>query len=162
MASLVVNHHDSQTAYRRRFLRCRIECPERFDCAHRRRESNGLFTLSTVEGVYPERFIPSLSRKVEGLYYVHMYFVYMMKNSYDDLYIGITEDPQQRLNYHNENRGALFTKRDSKFQIVFLEKHPALADARRREIQIKKWRRDKKEYLIERYKAGLPTKLNHY
>ena len=89
-----------------------------------------------------------------------MHFVYMLKNSYGDLYVGVTKDPEQRVQYHNENRGALFTKRDYKFEIVFLEEYPALADARKREIQIKKWRRDKKEILIEKYKKGLPTKLS--
>jgi putative endonuclease len=87
-----------------------------------------------------------------------MYFVYMLKNSYDDLYIGITRDPNQRLAYHNESRGAQFTRRESKFEIVLLEKYPILAAARKREVQIKKWRRDKKEMLIQRYLHGLPTK----
>jgi len=87
-----------------------------------------------------------------------MYFVYMIKNSYDDLYVGITDNPEQRLKYHNEKRGALFTKRDSKFNIVFLEPHETLQPARVREIQIKKWRRDKKEFLIALYEKGLPTK----
>lgn len=87
-----------------------------------------------------------------------MYFLYMLKNSYDDLYVGITDNPEQRLKYHNENRGALFTKRDSKFAIVFTEEHATLAEARKREIQIKKWRREKKEMLIERYQHGLSTR----
>lgn len=87
-----------------------------------------------------------------------MYFVYMIKNSYDDLYVGITDNPEQRLKYHNEKRGALFTKRDSKFENVFLEPHETLQQARAREVQIKKWRREKKDMLIERYSEGLPTK----
>jgi len=86
-----------------------------------------------------------------------MHFVYMIRNTYDDLYIGITENPEQRLKYHNEHRGALFTRRDVKFKIVFLEKQATLAEARKREIQIKKWRRDKKEDLIKLYKQGFPT-----
>lgn len=88
-----------------------------------------------------------------------MFFVYMICNSYYDLYIGITDDPKQRLKYHNERRGAQYTKRDSKFKIVFLEQYETLAEARKREIQIKKWRRDKKEMLIERYGKGLQTKI---
>lgn len=87
-----------------------------------------------------------------------MYFVYMIKNTYGDLYIGVSNNPQQRLTNHNQKRGALFTKRESKFQLVFLEEHINLTAARKREIQIKKWRRDKKEKLIEMYQRGLPTK----
>ena len=87
-----------------------------------------------------------------------MRFVYMLKNLYGDPYVGITENLEQRLKYHNEKRGALYTKRDSLFELVFLEKHQTLSEARKREIQIKKWRREKKEILIEKFKKGLPTK----
>jgi putative endonuclease len=82
----------------------------------------------------------------------------MLKNSHSDLYIGVTENPEQRLKHHNENRGALFTKREAKFEIVFLEEYPSLSTARKREIQIKKWRREKKDLLIEKYCRGLQTK----
>ena len=67
-----------------------------------------------------------------------MYSVYMIRNMYGDLYIGITDNLQKRLKYHNEKRGAVFTKRDSKFKIVFLESYETLTEARKREIQIKK------------------------
>ncbi len=88
-----------------------------------------------------------------------MYFVYMIKNSANKLYIGVTNNPHQRLAYHNTKRGAQFTKRIPTFEIMFLEQYLTLAEARKREIQIKKWRREKKEVLIKRYKNGLPTKL---
>lgn len=93
-----------------------------------------------------------------------MYFVYMIKNSSNKLYVGITENPDKRLETHNSLRGAKFTKHTSillgtpDFKIVFLEKYPSLQSARKREIQIKKWRRGKKEILIERFKNGLETK----
>ena len=83
--------------------------------------------------------------------------MYMIKNSVDKLYVGATEDPRARLLYHNQKRGAQFTKRVPTFEIVFLEEHLTLSEARKREIQIKKWRREKKEMLIERYKQGLST-----
>ncbi len=87
-----------------------------------------------------------------------MYFVYMIQNVHGDLYVGITDSPEQRLKYHNQQRGAQFTKRVPTFEVVFLEHYPTLAAARKREVQIKKWRRDKKEILIERYQKGLETK----
>ena len=83
----------------------------------------------------------------------------MISNSYGDLYVGITDNPEQRLKHHNEKRGAQYTKRDSKFEIIFLEQYENLTTARKREIQIKKWWREKKEVLIEKYQKGLPTKL---
>jgi len=82
----------------------------------------------------------------------------MIKNSYNNLYIGVTDNPERRLDEHNSKRGSDFTKIRDKFEIVFLEKYNTLTEARKREIQIKKWRRDKKERLIELYKNGLETK----
>ena len=91
-----------------------------------------------------------------------MYFVYMIKNSYGNLYIGITDNPERRLKEHNTKQGADFTKNRNKFEIVFLEKQNSLKEARSREIQIKKWRRDKKEMLINLYNKGIPTKLSKH
>jgi putative endonuclease len=87
-----------------------------------------------------------------------MHYLYMIKNSSDKLYVGVTVNPEKRLATHNTQRGAQYTKRLPDFKIVFLEKYENLEQARKREIQIKKWRRDKKEMLIERYKNGLETK----
>lgn len=78
-----------------------------------------------------------------------MYFVYILRTSDNKLYIGISQDLSQRLQAHNQGRGSLFTKLHSKADIVFSESHPTLAAARKREIQLKKWSRAKKESLIE-------------
>lgn len=82
----------------------------------------------------------------------------MIKNNYEKLYTGITQDTEQRLHHHNTKQGARFTKGKAIFHIVFKEDWNSLSEARKREIQIKKWRRDKKEMLITRYQKGLPTK----
>lgn len=87
-----------------------------------------------------------------------MFYLYMIKNSSNKIYIGVTENPEKRLATHNSMRGAQYTKRLPDFKIVFLEKYSDLQQARKREIQIKKWRREKKEMLIRRYKDGLETK----
>lgn len=87
-----------------------------------------------------------------------MYFVYMICNSANKLYVGVTKNPQARLKSHNEKCGAQFTKRIPTFEVVFLERYEILSEARKREIQIKKWRRDKKEMLIKKYQMGLATK----
>lgn len=87
-----------------------------------------------------------------------MVFVYMMRNNLYQIYVGITQNPDVRERTHNTKQGAQFTKHSTTFSIVFLEEHATLASARKREIQIKKWRREKKVALIERYKKGLPTR----
>lgn len=85
-----------------------------------------------------------------------MSFVYMIRDQDNRLYVGVSDNPQQRLRDHNRGAGAVFTNTGN-FRIVFLERYSTLKEARSREIQIKKWRREKKEILIERYVAGLPT-----
>ena len=86
-----------------------------------------------------------------------MAFVYMIRDQNNRLYVGVSIKPNKRLFDHNHNAGANFTSHGN-FEIVFLEEYPDLKEARQREIQIKKWRREKKEVLIECYKAKLPTK----
>lgn len=87
-----------------------------------------------------------------------MPFVYMAQNNSNKLYVGVSKHPRFRLEEHNTQRGSVFTK-SGDFKIVFREAYPTLAEARKREIQIKKWRRDKKEMLLKRFDQGLPTKL---
>jgi putative endonuclease len=82
----------------------------------------------------------------------------MIKNQYGNLYIGVTDNTVRRLAEHNSKRGSNFTKVRDVFEIVFLEHHVNLTSARKREIQIKKWRRGKKDFLIERYKNKLQTR----
>lgn len=86
-----------------------------------------------------------------------MFYVYMIKDKLNKLYVGISENPKQRLNDHNRKAGAAFTAHGW-FEIVFLETHSTLKEARSREVQIKKWRREKKDVLISRYLKGFSTK----
>ena len=82
-----------------------------------------------------------------------MIYVYIIKNKFGKLNIGISKNPNSRLGEHNNQRGSIFTK-SGNFKIVFKEEYKTLAEARKREIQIKKWRRDKKENLINLYVKG--------
>ena len=86
-----------------------------------------------------------------------MFSVYIIKNYLGQLYVGVSGNPANRLTEHNTERGSIFTK-PGNFKIVFEEEYVSLAEARKREVQIKKWRRDKKEMLIRKYQNGLLTK----
>ena len=88
-----------------------------------------------------------------------MYFLYIIKDQQNHLYIGITDNPERRLKEHNQGEGADFTKKSSDFQIIFLEKYQNLVDARKREVQLKKWSRIKKEKLVEMYKQSIDTRM---
>ncbi len=88
-----------------------------------------------------------------------MYFVYIIKNSANKLYVGMSQNPQQRIHEHNSKQGAHFTKYIPTYKIIFLEQYLTSNEARKREVQIKKWRREKKDILIEKYQKGLETKI---
>ncbi|MEK7543460.1 MAG: GIY-YIG nuclease family protein [Patescibacteria group bacterium] len=77
-----------------------------------------------------------------------MFFVYILRGPKNHLYIGCTKDIDQRINLHKSGEGAEFTFRNKTHELVYREKFSTLLEARRREKQIKGWRREKKENLI--------------
>lgn len=78
----------------------------------------------------------------------NQYYLYILKNDQNDLYIGQTNNLEKRLQRHNQNDGALFTKNKPEFKLVYSEPFTTLKQAMNRELQIKKWSRAKKEALI--------------
>ena len=89
--------------------------------------------------------------KIQGLrhYKRNMYYVYILRGPQNHLYVGVTENINQRIERHKNGDGAEFTKRNKTFELVYQETFPTLIEARRRESQIKGWRREKKENLIK-------------
>jgi len=83
-----------------------------------------------------------------------MYTVYILRGSKNHLYIGVTGNLDKRVERHKQGNGAEYTKRNRTFNIVYTEPFVTLLEARRRESQIKRWRREKKENLI---KFGKPV-----
>lgn len=77
-----------------------------------------------------------------------MFFLYILKNSKQNLYIGVTSDVAARVERHSVGRGAKFTKDRKDFNLVYSEKYLTLVEAVRREKQLKGWSRAKKEALI--------------
>jgi len=78
-----------------------------------------------------------------------MYFVYILRTQGNTLYIGITKTLDQRIGTHNSGRGAEWIKAHPNADLVYLERHATLGGVRKREIQLKKWSRAKKEALVE-------------
>lgn len=78
-----------------------------------------------------------------------MFTVYILRGPRNHLYVGSTKDLVRRLKRHTSGDGAEFTKRNKVFNIVYKEKFSTLIEARKRETQIKRWRREKKENLIK-------------
>jgi putative endonuclease len=82
----------------------------------------------------------------------HNYFVYITTNpNHTTLYIGVTNDLRNRIFEHQENKG----KRNSFagcyycYKLIYFEWFDHIEDAIAREKQLKGWKRDKKEQLIE-------------
>jgi putative endonuclease len=65
-------------------------------------------------------------------------------------YTGISPDPKKRLGLHNSGKGSRFAIDQGPLEIVYISS-PFVdkSVARKREIQIKGWRSEKKKWLIE-------------
>ena len=66
------------------------------------------------------------------------YFVYMLKSLGKEsiTYVGYTNDLKKRINLHNNNKGAKFT-RGRKWELIYKEKHSSKKEAISREYYIK-------------------------
>ncbi len=78
------------------------------------------------------------------------YFVYILECADNSLYVGCTNNLEKRLKQHNESKcGAHYTKIRRPVQLIYKEVFNTLLKARRREVEIKSWHRDKKLDLIK-------------
>ena len=82
------------------------------------------------------------------------HFVYILECNDATLYVGCTNNLEKRFTQHNTSkRGAHYTKIRRPVRVLYSEEFPNLHDARAREAEIKKWRREEKLRLIQT--AGL-------
>ena len=66
------------------------------------------------------------------------------------MYIGYTDNLKRRLNQHKSGKGALFTKKYNAVDLVFFEEYEEKSKAKKREKQLKNWRKEWKWELIEK------------
>jgi len=78
------------------------------------------------------------------------YTVYILRFSDNALYIGQTNNTEQRIRDHKNkaSRSSKFSKDNGEFKLVYQENYPTQLEAMRREKQLKGWIRAKKEALI--------------
>ena len=75
--------------------------------------------------------------------------VYIVECSDKSLYVGCTNNLEKRIKQHNESKyGAHYTKIRRPVKLKYSETFDNLGGARKREAEIKRWRRDKKINLI--------------
>ncbi|MEK7198235.1 MAG: GIY-YIG nuclease family protein [Patescibacteria group bacterium] len=78
-----------------------------------------------------------------------MHFVYILECADQSLYVGCTNNLDKRLKQHNSSKfGAHYTKLRRPVKLAYSESFDTLIEARRRESEIKGWRREKKLILI--------------
>ena len=82
---------------------------------------------------------------------VHEYYVYILTNpTKTTTYIGVTNDLAARLTEHwrNRNDGKTFAGKFHCYNLIYFESFVDINEAIKRETDIKKWNRSKKNRLI--------------
>ena len=79
-----------------------------------------------------------------------MFIVYILRFSNKSLYIGQTNDLEQRLVEHKNQtaKSSKFAKDNGVFELAYQENYGTRLESMRREKQLKGWTRAKKEALI--------------
>lgn len=79
------------------------------------------------------------------------YYVYILTNkNHTVLYVGFTNDTARRTEEHKRKIYEGFTKFYNVNKLIYFEEYFSIAEAKKREIQIKKWNRQWKENLINK------------
>jgi putative endonuclease len=80
----------------------------------------------------------------------HNYYVYLLTNWNNKvIYVGMTNDLQRRIYEHKNKSVRGFTSRYNVNKLVYFEHMTDVLQAIAREKEIKKWRREKKNRLVE-------------
>ena len=80
-------------------------------------------------------------------------YCYILECSDGTFYTGWTNDPERRVAQHNKGKGARYTKTRRPVRLVYLEEQTDKIAALKRELQIKKLKREQKLKLIGRTKT---------
>lgn len=80
-----------------------------------------------------------------------MYYLYIVRCSDNSLYCGQTKDIQRRVLEHNFNntKSAKYTKSRRPVKLVYFETYKKIGEVLKREFEIKKMTKVKKEVLIK-------------
>ncbi|HLC94094.1 MAG TPA: GIY-YIG nuclease family protein [Patescibacteria group bacterium] len=78
------------------------------------------------------------------------YYFYILRCSDNSLYCGQTNNLQRRINEHNfdKNKSAKYLNAKKPVKLVYFEEYSTLQLVMKREWQVKKWTKAKKEALI--------------
>lgn len=82
--------------------------------------------------------------------YDRVYFVYIMASENRTTYVGVTSNLCKRAYEHRSGRFPGFTSKYKVHKLVYWHSFYEVTEAIAREKQIKRWRREKKRFLIEK------------
>jgi putative endonuclease len=99
-----------------------------------------------VDNQYPHP--PSLPKASIAPTIPLVHFVYIVRCADGTLYTGYARDPSAREKVHNEGRGARYTCGRRPVRLVYSQAFPTRSDALKREHEVKRWSRARKEQLI--------------
>ena len=77
------------------------------------------------------------------------HFFYLARCADGSLYAGTCIDPIEREAKHNDGTGSKYTRSRLPVTIIYTEPFDTLSAVRKREAEVKKWSKDKKEKLLE-------------
>ncbi|MBN1671449.1 MAG: GIY-YIG nuclease family protein [Kiritimatiellae bacterium] len=86
------------------------------------------------------------------------WYVYILRCRGGSLYTGITTDLKARLAKHNAGSASAYTRTRRPVRAVYAEEQPNRSAATKREIEIKRWPREKKMALIRTGRSRLGRK----
>lgn len=84
-----------------------------------------------------------------------MFYFYVLRCKDGTLYCGSTKDIENRENLHNSGRGSKYVHSRGGGVIIYSEEFGTLSGALKREAEVKKWSRYKKEALIKSAHIGM-------
>ena len=80
-----------------------------------------------------------------------MYYIYIMTNKNNNvIYIGVTNDLEQRIREHRSGLCDGFTKKYCINKLIYTEEYSDVNEAIAREKQLKGWSREKKNQLVRK------------
>jgi putative endonuclease len=89
------------------------------------------------------------------------WFFYMLRCKDDSIYSGIALDVAERLKKHNNGTGARYTAVHRPAVLIYWQRFNSISEAMRRETQVKKLPRNKKEQLAWRF-FDMDAKVQQY
>ncbi|MFA6017170.1 MAG: GIY-YIG nuclease family protein [Patescibacteria group bacterium] len=80
-----------------------------------------------------------------------MYYLYLLRCSDNSLYCGQTKDLQRRIKEHNsDDSKSKYTRARRPVKLVYFEKYKTINEVLKREFEIKKLTKEKKETLVKK------------